>query len=46
MLKVTKLNSIFEISESQSIAETKQAMQEGRPDNPPGRFTFASSPNA
>jgi len=45
MLKVTRLDSIFEISESQSIAETKQS-QEGRPDNQSGRFTFASGPNA
>ena len=46
VLKVTRLNSIFEICESQSVAETKQSMQEGRPDNQPERFTFASSPNA
>ena len=46
MLKVTRLNSIFEISESQSIAETKQSMPEGRPDNQSGRFTFASGPSA
>ncbi len=45
MLKVTRLNSIFEISESQSIAEAEQSMQEGRPDNQSGRLTFASSPN-
>ena len=46
ILKVTRLNSIFEICESQSIAETKQSMQEGRPVNPSERFTLASSPNA
>jgi len=45
MLKVTRLNSIFEISESQSIAETEQSIEEGRPDNQSGRLTFASSPN-
>jgi anti-anti-sigma factor len=43
ILKVTRLNSIFEICASQSIAETTQ---EGRSDNPSERFTFASSPNA
>ena len=46
ILKVTRLNSIFEICESQSVAETKQSMQEGRPGNQFERFTFASSPNA
>ena len=46
ILKVTRLNSIFEICESQSIAETKQSMQEGRPDIPFEGFPFASSPNA
>jgi anti-anti-sigma factor len=45
MLKVTRLNSIFEISESQSTAETGQSIEEGRPDNQSGRLTFASSPN-
>ena len=33
ILKVARLNSIFEICESQSIAETRQSMQEGRSDN-------------
>ena len=46
ILKVTRLNSIFEICESQSVAETKQSMRQGRPDNQFERFTFASSPNA
>ena len=46
ILKVSRLNSIFEICESQSIAETKQAMQEGTSVNQSERFTFASSPNA
>jgi anti-anti-sigma factor len=46
ILKVTRLNSIFEICESQSIAGTGQSMQEGRLDDQSGRFTFASSPNA
>ena len=46
ILKVSRLNSVFEICESQSIAETKQSMQEGRPENQSERFTFASSPNA
>jgi anti-anti-sigma factor len=46
ILKVTRLNSIFEICESQSIAETQQSMQEGRLDNPSERFTFGSSANA
>ncbi len=45
MLKVTRLNSIFEISESQSIAETEQSIEEGRPDNQSGGLTFASSSN-
>ena len=45
VLKATRLNSIFEICESQSIAETKQSMQEGRSDNQSERFIFASSPN-
>jgi anti-anti-sigma factor len=45
MLKVTRLNSIFEISESQSIAETEPSIEEGRPDNQSSRLTFASSPN-
>jgi anti-anti-sigma factor len=45
MLKVTRLNSIFEISESQSIAESEQSIEEGRPDNQSGRLTFASNPN-
>ena len=45
ILKVTRLNSIFEIGESQSIAETEQSIEEGRPDNQSGRLTFASSPN-
>ena len=48
ILKVTRLNSIFEICEPQSIDETKQSMQsmqEGRPDNRSERITFASSPN-
>ena len=43
ILKVARLNSIFEICESQSIAETRQ---EGRSGNQSERFTFASSPNA
>lgn len=38
ILKVTRLNSIFEICESQSVAETKQSMQQGRPDNQFERF--------
>jgi anti-anti-sigma factor len=46
ILKVTRLNSIFEICEFQSIAETRQSIQEGRSDNQSERFTFASSPNA
>ena len=46
ILKVTRLNSIFEIGESQSIAETRQSMQEGRSDIPSEGFPFASSPNA
>ena len=46
ILKLTRLNSIFEICESQSIAETEQSMQEARSDNQSERFTFASSPNA
>jgi anti-anti-sigma factor len=46
ILKVARLNSIFEICESQSIAETRQSMQEGRSDNQSERLTFASSPNA
>jgi anti-anti-sigma factor len=46
ILKVSRLNSIFEICESQSIAETKPSMQEGRPANQSERFTFASSANA
>ena len=46
ILKVTRLNSIFEICESQSIADTRQSMQEGRSDNQSERFTFSSSPNA
>jgi anti-anti-sigma factor len=45
MLKVTRLNSIFEISESQSMAESEQSIEEGRPDHQSGRLTFASSPN-
>jgi anti-anti-sigma factor len=45
ILKATRLNSIFEICESQSIAETKQSMPEGRSDNQSERFIFASSPN-
>jgi anti-anti-sigma factor len=45
MLQVTRLNSIFEISESQSIPEKEQSIQEVRPDNQSGRLTFASSPN-
>ena len=46
ILKVSRLHSIFEISESQSIAETQQSMQEGRAENQSERFTFASGPNA
>ena len=46
ILKVTRLNSIFEICESQSIDETEPSMQEGRSDNQSERFTFASSLNA
>ena len=46
ILKVTRLNSIFEICESQSIDETKPSMQERRSDNQSERFTFASSLNA
>ena len=46
ILKVSRLHSIFEISESQSIAETQQSMQEGRAENQSERFTLASSPNA
>jgi len=46
ILKVSRLSSIFEICESQSIAETKQSMQAGRRENQSERFTFASSPNA
>jgi anti-anti-sigma factor len=45
ILKATRLNSTFEICESQSIAETKQSMQEVS-DNQSERFAFASSPNA
>jgi anti-anti-sigma factor len=45
ILKATRLNSIFEIRESQSIAETKQSMQEGS-DNQSEKFALASSPNA
>lgn len=45
-LMVTKLNSMFEIFESQSILETDQLTQKGRPDHQSERFSFVSSLNA
>src|SRR5260370_42093420 len=39
-LKVPRLNSIFGICESQSIAETKQSMQQGEPVDRVERFTL------
>jgi anti-anti-sigma factor len=45
ILTVTKLNSIFEIFESQSIAETKQSTQKGRPDHLCEKLAFASNLN-
>jgi len=46
VLMVTKLNSIFEIFDSQSIAATKQSAQASRPDNQSEGLSFASSLSA
>ena len=42
VLKVTQLDSILEISGSQSIPETAESTQAGPPDNRPERFPYLS----